>query len=30
VKAGNLKAPIDLAAITDNQIRAEAEKRAGK
>jgi NitT/TauT family transport system substrate-binding protein len=29
VKAGNLKSPIDLAAMTDAQIRAEAEKRAG-
>jgi NitT/TauT family transport system substrate-binding protein len=30
VKAGNLKTPIDLAKITDPEIRAEAEKRAGK
>jgi NitT/TauT family transport system substrate-binding protein len=30
VKAGNLKAPIDLAKITDTAIRAEAAKRAGK
>jgi hypothetical protein len=29
VKAGNLKAPIDLAKITDTEIRAEAAKRAG-
>jgi NitT/TauT family transport system substrate-binding protein len=29
VKAGNLKSPIDLAAMTDAQISAEAEKRAG-
>jgi len=28
VKAGNLKAPIDLAKITDPEIRAEAAKRA--
>lgn len=27
VKAGNLKAPVDLARITDGSIRAEAEKR---
>jgi NitT/TauT family transport system substrate-binding protein len=30
VKAGNLKAAIDLAKITDTEIRAEATKRAGK
>ena len=30
VKAGNLKAPIDLAKITDASIRAEAERRVGK
>jgi len=30
VKAGNLKAPIDLAKITDTGIRAEAAKRAGR
>jgi len=30
VKAGNLKAPIDLMKITDVEIRAEAMKRAGK
>ncbi len=30
VKAGNLKAPIDLAKITAPEIRAEAAKRAGK
>ena len=30
VKAGNLKAPIDLAKITAPDIRAEAAKRAGK
>ncbi len=30
VKAGNLKAPIDLAKITDGSIRDEAAKRAGK
>jgi NitT/TauT family transport system substrate-binding protein len=30
VKAGNLKAPIDLAKITDTRIRAEAAKRAGR
>ena len=30
VKAGNMKAPIDLASITDAGIRAEAAKRAGK
>jgi NitT/TauT family transport system substrate-binding protein len=30
VKAGNLKAPIDLAKITDASIRAEAEKHVGK
>jgi NitT/TauT family transport system substrate-binding protein len=30
VKAGNLKAPIDLAKITDTGIRAEAAKRASK
>ena len=30
VKAGNLKAPIDLMKITDAEIRAEAMKRAGK
>jgi NitT/TauT family transport system substrate-binding protein len=29
VKAGNLKTPIDLAKITDTEIRAEATKRAG-
>jgi len=29
VKAGNLKAPIDLAKITDSEIRAEAAKLAG-
>jgi len=29
VKAGNLKAPVDLAKITDGSIRAEAEKRIG-
>jgi hypothetical protein len=27
VKAGNLKTPIDLAKITDVEIRAEAAKR---
>ena len=30
VKAGNLKAPIDLMKITDVEIRAEAMKRTGK
>ena len=30
VKAGNLKAPVDLAKITDASIRAEAAKRMGK
>jgi NitT/TauT family transport system substrate-binding protein len=30
VKAGNLKEPIDLAKITDSEIRAEAVKRAAK
>jgi ABC-type nitrate/sulfonate/bicarbonate transport system substrate-binding protein len=30
VKAGNLKTPIDLAKITDGDIRNEAAKRAGK
>ena len=30
VKAGNLKAPIDLGKITDTAIRAEAAKRAAK
>jgi len=30
VKAGNLKTPIDLAKITDGDIRKEAAKRAGK
>jgi hypothetical protein len=30
VKAGNLKAPIDLAKITDPAIRDEAAKLAGK
>ncbi len=30
VKAGNLKTPIDLAKITDADIRTEAAKRAGK
>jgi NitT/TauT family transport system substrate-binding protein len=30
VSAGNLKAPIDLAKITDTKIRAEAAKRAHK
>jgi hypothetical protein len=30
VSAGNLKAPVDLAKITDADIRAEAAKRAGK
>lgn len=30
VKAGNLKAPVDLAKITDTAIRAEAAKRAAK
>jgi NitT/TauT family transport system substrate-binding protein len=30
LKAGNLKEPIDLAKITDADIRAEAAKRAGK
>lgn len=30
VKAGNLKAPIDLAKMTDAAIRDEAAKRAGK
>jgi NitT/TauT family transport system substrate-binding protein len=30
VKAGNLKAPIDLMKVTDVEIRAEAMKRAGK
>ena len=30
VKAGNLKTPIDLAKITDANIRAEAEKRLAK
>ena len=30
VKAGNLKTPIDLAKITDANIRAEAAKRAAK
>jgi len=30
VKAGNLKAPIDLGKITDTDIRAEAAKRAAK
>jgi NitT/TauT family transport system substrate-binding protein len=30
VKAGNLKTPIDLAKITDSDIRNEAVKRAGK
>jgi len=30
LKAGNLKEPIDLAKITDPDIRAEAAKRAGK
>ena len=30
VQAGNLKAPVDLAKITDADIRAEAAKRAGK
>lgn len=29
VKAGNLKAPVDLGKITDVEIRAEATKRAG-
>lgn len=29
-KAGNLKSEVDLAKITDAEIRAEAEKRAGK
>jgi NitT/TauT family transport system substrate-binding protein len=29
LKAGNLKAPIDLTKITDAEIRAEAAKRAG-
>ena len=30
IKAGNLKAPVDLAKITDASIRDEAAKRAGK
>jgi NitT/TauT family transport system substrate-binding protein len=30
IKAGNLKAPVDLAKITDAEIRDEAAKRAGK
>jgi NitT/TauT family transport system substrate-binding protein len=30
VKAGNLKAPIDLATITDGTVRVDALKRAGK
>jgi hypothetical protein len=30
VKAGNLKAAIDLTKITDAEIRVEAMKRTGK
>jgi ABC-type nitrate/sulfonate/bicarbonate transport system substrate-binding protein len=30
IKAGNLKTPVDLAKFTDAEIRAAAEKRAGK
>jgi NitT/TauT family transport system substrate-binding protein len=30
VKAGNLKAPVDLGRITDSDIRAEAARRAEK
>jgi NitT/TauT family transport system substrate-binding protein len=30
VKAGNLKAPVDLSKIADPEIRAEAAKRTGR